>query len=523
VRKLSSFSRRYTSLSDIPGLGTFPYIGSMWHTKRLKAENGRTVNLTEQGYEGFPILYKTYGSVYTMGFPGIGVGARGLIVICTDPLEYMKVLRNEGRHPFGATQSLWTIKEVSRKNDWATQPIFSQGEEWRRLRSAFQKALLSPSTVKGYLPGICKAAENSSTAFECYQDQLDEYTSYCSFDMFCCVTFGRLMNTTTGEADDKNQKFCNVTMDALSEMRPLTYNVRELVLNKLGWTTPGMSQFNKNWRTSAAYATQLVDDFLERRDRGELNEFETNSYIAVNLEKTEKDGLTLQEFKEVTGFLLAVSVDTTSSIINWVLVHLAFYPEVQRKVRREILSYMKVDGGSSDLANTLAMGAIQVFPYLCAVIREVHRMRPPAIGPIIKAPVQDIDLGGYKIPKGTPCRLDLFSIQNDPSVVENCEEFLPERWLPDAVVARKGTPAEVIDHPLLKDPFSAGSRKCPGSRVARQEVFALVATLVRKYTFTLAPDQGIHHFSDIPYHWGTVIQPSPMPKFTVKKLTANEG
>jgi len=514
------YSRRFSSLSHIPGLGSLPYIGSSWQMKRLKAANGHTIDL-EQVYDGYPILHKKYGLVYTIGIPGLGIGSRGLIVVCTDPREYIKVLRNEGKYPYSQTILLWMMKEVSRRNNWTTA-LFSQGEDWRRLRITFQKELLSPSTIKGYIPGVCKAADISSTAFEQWQDQVDVYTSYCSFDMFSCVAFGRLMKTSTGEADDESKRFCKVTMDALSDILPLLFSPSEFVLNSLGWTTSRFNQFNKNWKDSNAYGTQLVHEFLKRRDLGELTEFETNSYIAANLRKTEKDGLSVKEFKEITSGLLAASVDTTSGVINWVLIHLALYPKVQGKVRREILSHMKVDGGSSDMANTLAMGANQVFPYLSAVIREVHRLRPAGVVPLLKTPVQDIHLAGYHIPKDTPCQLDIFSIQNDPSVVENCDEFLPERWLPDAVEERKGTPAEVLDHPLLKEPFSAGARKCPGSRVARQEVYALVATLVRKYSFTLAPDQGINCIKDIPYHQGAVIQPTPMPKFIVKKLAIDQ-
>jgi len=522
VRKLRCLSRRSSSLSSIPTLGSFPYVGSLWHLSRLKTDCGSLIGFDRLPYEGFPTLHKRYGSVYTLGFPHIGVGIRRLTVVCTDPREFIKVVRSEGRDPSGAIEHLWMMKDLARNENWSSYPVFTRGQEWRRIRMAFQKALLSPSTVTGYLPGICKAAENSSTAFQRYQDNLGAYTSYCSFDMFCCVTFGRLMNTSTGEVDGENQMFCTVTMEALEELFPLSFSPREFFLNRLGYTTSRVNKFNKNMTVCVEYGTQLVNDFLERRDQGKLNEFEKNSYIAANLQETEKDRLTAQEFKEMTTLLLAASVDTTSGIINWVLVHLAIYPNVQRKVRREILSHMKIDGRSSDLAKTLAMGANQALPYLSAVIREVHRVRPTVVIPIVRPPIKDIELGGYKIPKGTPCQLDLFSIQNDPEIVKNWDEFLPERWLPEAVSERKGTPEEVIDHPLLRSPFSAGARKCPGSRVARQEVLVLVATLVRKFSFTLAPDQGINHYSDVPYFQGAVVQPKPMPKFIVEELITNE-
>eukprot|EP00041_Stephanoeca_diplocostata_P017130 m.340910 g.340910 ORF g.340910 m.340910 type:complete len:96 (-) comp20603_c0_seq14:2348-2635(-) len=74
------------------------------------------------------------------------------------------------------------------------------------------------------------------------------------------------------------------------------------------------------------------------------------------------------------------------------------------------------------------------------------------------------------------------------------------------VNARKGTVAEVVDHPLLRAPFSAGARMCPGSRVADLEVLLLAAQLVRDYKITLA-DPTITQLSDIPYQTKLTIQP----------------
>ena len=70
----------------------------------------------------------------------------------------------------------------------------------------------------------------------------------------------------------------------------------------------------------------------------------------------------------------------------------------------------------------------------------------------------------------------------------DAHEFRPERWLPDAVVARKGTAAEVIDHPLLRAPFSAGARMCPGNKIANFELLTMVAQLVQEVMDEMAAD-----------------------------------
>ena len=45
----------------------------------------------------------------------------------------------------------------------------------------------------------------------------------------------------------------------------------------------------------------------------------------------------------------------------------------------------------------------------------------------------------------------------DPKIVDEPEQFKPERWIGDEPInARKGTPAEVLDSIMYRDPFSQG-------------------------------------------------------------------
>ena len=152
--------------------------------------------------------------------------------------------------------------------------------------------------------------------------------------------------------------------------------------------------------------------------------------MASNLSLVEESmtSLTEQEFKEMTAFLLIASVDTTSSILQWILIHLAFYPEVQAKVRDEILSKVSQNGSSEELAEVMRKGIRKQLPYLSSVIREIHRVRPAMAWTATKDPQCEVDLGGYKVPAGVPCTLHIFSIQNDPNIVDNPLEFCPERW-----------------------------------------------------------------------------------------------
>mmetsp|Transcript_14844 Transcript_14844/g.43865 ORF Transcript_14844/g.43865 Transcript_14844/m.43865 type:complete len:303 (-) Transcript_14844:285-1193(-) len=105
-------------------------------------------------------------------------------------------------------------------------------------------------------------------------------------------------------------------------------------------------------------------------------------------------------------------------------------------------------------------------------------------------------------------------LQMSEALVEQPRAFRPERWLAGAVAERKGTPAELIDHPLLSAPFSAGARKCPGSRVATLEVRALIAGLVHNWRIGLVDERQ----ATVPYRCQTTIAPT-MPRLRYEPLT----
>lgn len=124
---------------------------------------------------------------------------------------------------------------------------------------------------------------------------------------------------------------------------------------------------------------------------------------------------------------------------------------------------------------------------------------------------EDIILNGYHIPAGTKITFNVEALQKDPSFFDNPEEFQPERWLDREVASRKGTEKEIIDHQLLKNPFSFGPRMCLGSRLAEMEIKSLMTRIVQDYEFILAYDCPVSEVEEFLF-----LTPSPAPKFTIK-------
>jgi cytochrome P450 len=196
--------------------------------------------------------------------------------------------------------------------------------------------------------------------------------------------------------------------------------------------------------------------------------------------------------------------------LSWNLLHLALNPEVQEKLHAEILESTTKCGG----LNTEALRKANA-PYLHAILRETHRLTPAAPLTVFKEnSLSDLEIHGSIIPKDSLLALDGHSVGLDESIVDNPQEFRPERWFPEAVEARKGTTAEIIDHPYYRDAFSQGSRKCPGSRVANNEVLLLISQFVLDWK--IRPPKG-YGKDDVTYCMHGMVHPDlPMLNFQAR-------
>lgn len=456
--------------------------------------------------------------LYRMWLPGFGS-----CLAVTDPVEYMKVLRAEGPYPHGAIMNQWPTDKAMQRLDHPNKGLYTAGPEWKRLRNHLQHALLTPGAVKGYTAGMCQAAELASQDFsrQVQKEKLEDYFGRFSFDMFCSVAFGQQMRTTSAaSALPENREFCeqiSLMVDLLSDMMRSPY---QDAMNKMGVLTAKYKEYEKLIADVMDRPTRIIEEFLKRREAGELTEEEKNSYIAHNLANFEKRGdqLNVEETVGLIMFLLGASIDNTSGILRWNLLNLALKPEIQEKVREELRSNGIVPGPDSDKRMTeVFKSGKSALPYLNAVIRETYRVRPAAPVHIIRKVDTEIELDGHSVPAGTPMLFCSYSAQMDADNVPDWDQFRPERWLPEEVQARKGTSAEVIDHTLMRDNFSKGARMCPAARVASQEIQIMLATLIRDWDISIAPGQNLNTIWDVTAVQSLVIRPE-MPKLVVKPI-----
>lgn len=191
------------------------------------------------------------------------------------------------------------------------------------------------------------------------------------------------------------------------------------------------------------------------------------------------------------------------------LVHMAINPVVQQKAYDELQSNLAMNDTYELSADLLSKSSA---PYLHAILRESFRITPPLVIGVVKENLaDDVEVHGVTFPKASAVFfLDTYSLGIDPNHVPDPDTFRPERWSEEEVLARKGTVAEVLDHPLYREPFSAGARKCPGSRVATYEVLVMLSQLLKDWKISTL-DQNLRSWRDIEVSFGTTVQPK-MPE-----------
>ena len=113
--------------------------------------------------------------------------------------------------------------------------------------------------------------------------------------------------------------------------------------------------------------------------------------------------------------------------------------------------------------------------YTLQVINEGMRLFPPAFA-VGREPLEDDEILGVTIPKGSVVFISICGVHRDPEYWENPSRFFPDHFAPEKEKTRPR---------LAFMPFGAGPRMCIGNHFAYMEMQLLLAMLVRRFDFVL--------------------------------------
>ncbi|XP_032087327.1 cytochrome P450 2J6-like [Thamnophis elegans] len=221
--------------------------------------------------------------------------------------------------------------------------------------------------------------------------------------------------------------------------------------------------------TNARTMFDLLEKVLEEH-KTNLTPEESQDFIDAYLKemkKAEQKGSSFEEEQLLILLmdLLTAGSETTSVSLQWAMLYLVAFPDIQEKCQKEIDAFL---GSSSNLKYEDR----EKLPYTNAVIHEIQRCTTVVPLGVAHTPIQNAQLGGYQIPKGTTVFINLHSVHHDESQWKFTHEFNPSNFL--------NAKGEFVK-PEAFLPFSAGPRVCLGENLARMELFLFLTSILRNF------------------------------------------
>jgi cytochrome P450 len=255
---------------------------------------------------------------------------------------------------------------------------------------------------------------------------------------------------------------------ALEALMELNSDFRRLML------VPGWMPTLTNIR--AELAIRRLDKIIykiikQRRGSGE----DRGDLLSMLLQAQDEDGSHMSDtqLRDEALTIFLAGHETTAVTLSWTWWLLAQHPEVEAKLHRELDSVLN--------GRTPTLDDLPSLRYTDRVITESMRLYPPAWG-MARMAVEDTELAGYKIRKGSGVTVSQWAVHRDPRWFDEPLEFRPERW--------EGDLAKRLPR-FAYFPFGGGPRQCIGNTFALMETALVLATIAQQFRFNIVPEHPV--------------------------------
>ncbi|KAE8912981.1 hypothetical protein PF005_g6774 [Phytophthora fragariae] len=230
---------------------------------------------------------------------------------------------------------------------------------------------------------------------------------------------------------------------------------------------------------------RFISESIAARARGEKRTGGAQNIVSLVLDSRDLDGeADPQLLRSIAIAAIIGGRDTTSETLSWFIYMLSQHPEVERRVRDEMLE--KIPRLAVEAAYFPTMDEVQSLTYLEAAIKETLRLYPPASFNIKHCSADTFLSDGTFVPEGTTIGLPSYAMGRMARTWgPDCNEYKPERFLdPDT--------GKLLSVSPFKFPaFFAGPRICVGMNLAMLEMKIVVTGLLSRFHIAVQPDQEI--------------------------------
>ena len=334
----------------------------------------------------------------------------------------------------------------------------SDGAAWKRQRRMIDPAFshmrinqafhAMSGAVDDYLIGT-DALASSGEAFS-----LDAAMSLLTADIICRTIFSRPLDTQTGM-----EVFHAFTA---FERSVASVELKQLLLGKPFAKVPQPPHVQQACHQIRQHFNTMLDEWMAGGTHDDI----AGAIIAARDPETGA-AFTREELIDQIGVFFLAGHETTASVLTWCFFMLAQQPAIVARMRAEIAT---IAGDAPILIeHTKKMS------FTRNIFREALRLYPP-ITFIPRVAAVDTVIAGRKVKRGSMIMIAPWTIHRHKAFWKDPEVFDPDRFLPER---------EKDIRPGTYIPFGLGPRLCVGAAFATVEASLILASLVRRYDFSI--------------------------------------
>lgn len=384
-------------------------------------------------------------------------------VIVTDPHLGLEILK---RHQFAGRPSIPLIDIMFEEG--SADVIFSDfNKEWEVLRKVIHSAVRKyaagdrlPVLVAQVVDNLVKKTDTKKPI------DMFVFLEKIMYTILAASAFGHQYTSEDEEIRNWIEaidfRFKNFTPIVLWTYLPFWKYIDRQTNRKLQEITEYQKQF----------AAKKYHEHEESFESGKIRDF-TDALIFAKREAQDEENGSPQVLKYLKPHniqnamqdLFLAGVETSRITLLWAFLILASYPEVQSKVREEVLGNIV----KKEVPNLTHKNKCH---YTTSFVAEVLRWRLLAPTGVPHKTTVDVEIDGHKFKKDTMITVVLTSGLNDKETWGDPEVFRPERFL-------DGNGQYIPRINALYTPFSAGRRTCPGEKLALADIFFVIARFIQ--------------------------------------------
>ncbi|KAJ0061253.1 hypothetical protein NL108_013924 [Boleophthalmus pectinirostris] len=450
-----------------PGPIALPFLGNM---HKLCSSN--PLNDIEK-------LRRTYGNIYSLYM------GRKAAVVLSGTQALKEALVNKAVDFAGRPQDLFLNAVTERRGAF----LADYGLAWKEHRR------FTLTTLRNFGLGKQSMEQRILGELQYTIDYLEKNTGKILSPqiMFHSVASNVICQVLFNKRYEHDEEFIRTIVTSLCEINKTINGPWALLHDSFHWVRCLPLPFTKAFEAMQRVKNMIIpviEEHKKNRVPGEPRDL-VDSYLD-ELEKRGNEGSSFssEELLMYCMLLYMAGTDTTSNTLLFGFLYLMTRPHIQERCQQEIDRVLEGK-------NFVTFEDRHNMPYVQAVIHETQRTADTVPLSVFHTTTRDTELMGYSIPKGTIVIPNLSSALSEEGQWTFPHEFNPENFL-----NHKGE----FDKPDAFLPFSAGPRVCLGEGLAHMELFLIMVTLLRKFTFIWPEDAGEPDFTPV---FGITITPKP--------------